>query len=120
VGAGFGVLILGARLAEGGQQVSPMWLIVVYLLHTAGELCLSPVGLSAMTKLAPARIAGLMMGVWFLATAVGNFIAGRVAGFYEAMPLPDLFTSVALFGIVAGGILLGLSPMVKRLMGGVR
>jgi POT family proton-dependent oligopeptide transporter len=120
VGAGFGVLILGARLAEGGQQVSPMWLIVVYLLHTAGELCLSPVGLSAMTKLAPARIAGLMMGVWFLATAVGNFIAGRVAGFYEAMPLPDLFTSVALFGIVAGGILLGLSPMVRRLMGGVR
>ena len=67
VGAGFAVLIVAARLAQGGTQVSPMWLTVVYLLHTFGELCLSPVGLSAMTKLAPARIAGLMMGVWFLA-----------------------------------------------------
>ena len=88
------------------MQVSPLWLTVVYLLHTFGELCLSPVGLSAMTKLAPARIAGLMMGVWFLATSVGNFIAGRLAGFYESMPLPTLFTNIALFGIVAGLLLL--------------
>ena len=72
-----------------------MWLTVVYLLHTFGELCLSPVGLSAMTKLAPVRIAGLMMGVWFLATSVGNFIGGRLAGFYESMPLPTLFTIIA-------------------------
>ena len=119
VGAGFAVLIAGARLAEGGVQVSPVWLIVVYLLHTAGELCLSPVGLSAMTKLAPARIAGLMMGVWFLATSVGNFIAGRLAGFYEAMPLPNLFSAIALFGVVSGVILLVLSPVIKRQMGGV-
>jgi POT family proton-dependent oligopeptide transporter len=119
VGAGFGVLVFGARLAEGGVQVSPLWLIAVYLLHTAGELCLSPVGLSAMTKLAPARIAGLMMGVWFLATAVGNFIAGRLAGFYEALPLPDLFTTIAMFGIGAGVLLLLVSPFLKRLMGGV-
>ena len=119
VGAGFAVLIVGARLAQGGVQVSPMWLTVVYLLHTAGELCLSPVGLSAMTKLAPARIAGLMMGVWFLATSVGNFIAGRLAGFYESMPLPTLFTNVALFGIVAGLILLPLAPPIKRMMGEV-
>ncbi len=96
-----------------------MWLTVVYLLHTFGELCLSPVGLSAMTKLAPARIAGLMMGVWFLATSVGNFIAGRLAGFYEAMPLPTLFTNIALFGIIAGLILLALAPAIKRLMGEV-
>jgi POT family proton-dependent oligopeptide transporter len=119
VGAGFAVLIVAARLAEGGTQVSPAWLTVVYLLHTFGELCLSPVGLSAMTKLAPARIAGLMMGVWFLATSVGNFIAGRLAGFYESMPLPALFTNVALFGIVAGLILLAMSPPIKRLMGEV-
>ena len=58
------------------MQVSPLWLTVTYLLHTCGELCLSPVGLSAMTKLAPVRIGGLMMGVWFLATSVGNFIGG--------------------------------------------
>ena len=119
VGAGFAVLVVAARLAQGGTQVSPAWLTVVYLLHTVGELCLSPVGLSAMTKLAPARIAGLMMGVWFLATSVGNFIAGRLAGFYESMPLPALFTNVALFGIVAGLILLALSPPIKRLMGEV-
>ena len=115
VGGGFGVLVIGARLAEAGVQVSPMWLIVVYLLHTAGELCLSPVGLSAMTKLAPARIAGLMMGVWFLATSVGNFIAGRLAGFYEAMPLPTLFGTIAAFGILAGLLLVLLAPPIKRL-----
>ena len=119
VGAGFAVLIVAANLASSGVQVSPMWLTVVYLLHTFGELCLSPVGLSAMTKLAPARIAGLMMGVWFLAASVGNFIAGRLAGFYESMPLPALFTNIAIFGIVAGLILLPLSPSIKRLMGEV-
>ena len=113
------MLVVAARLAQSGTQVSPAWLTVVYLLHTFGELCLSPVGLSAMTKLAPARIAGLMMGVWFLATSVGNFIAGRLAGFYESMPLPTLFTNVALFGIVAGLILLALSRPIKRLMGEV-
>jgi POT family proton-dependent oligopeptide transporter len=115
VGAGFAVLIVAARLAEGGVQVSPMWLTVVYLLHTFGELCLSPVGLSAMTRLAPARIAGLMMGVWFLATSVGNFIAGRLAGFYEAMPLPQLFTNIALFGIVPGVLLLAFARSIRRL-----
>ena len=120
VGAGFGVLIVAAGLAQNGVQVSPMWLTVTYLLHTFGELCLSPVGLSAMTKLAPARIAGLMMGVWFLATSVGNFIAGRLAGFYEAMPLPALFTNIALFGVVAGLILLPLAPPIRRMMGEVR
>jgi POT family proton-dependent oligopeptide transporter len=119
VGAGFAVLVVASQLAAGGVQVSPMWLTVVYLLHTCGELCLSPVGLSAMTKLAPARIGGLMMGVWFLATSVGNFIAGRLAGFYEQMPLPTLFTTIALFGIVAGVLLLLLSPAIRRMMGEV-
>jgi POT family proton-dependent oligopeptide transporter len=119
VGSGFAILVIAARLAQNGVQVSPMWLTVTYLLHTFGELCLSPVGLSAMTKLAPARIAGLMMGVWFLASSVGNFIAGRLAGFYESMPLPALFLNVALFGIVAGLILLPLSPPIKRMMGEV-
>jgi proton-dependent oligopeptide transporter, POT family len=119
VGAGFAILVVAARLAENGVQVSPMWLTVTYLLHTFGELCLSPVGLSAMTKLAPARIGGLMMGVWFLAASVGNFIAGRLAGFYESMPLPTLFLNVGLFGIVAGLILLPLAPPIKRMMGEV-
>ena len=119
VGAGFGILIVASRLSAQGVQVSPMWLAMTYLLHTIGELTLSPVGLSAMTKLAPARIAGLMMGVWFLATSVGNFIAGRLAGFYESMPLPDLFSAVTLFAVVAGVIMFMLVPTMKRLMGEV-
>ena len=116
VGAGFAVLIVAAQLAEQGIQVSPMWLTVTYLLHTIGELCLSPVGLSAMTKLAPARIGGLMMGVWFLATAVGNYIGGRVSAFYEAWALPNLFGAVAAFAIAAGFIMFALVPPIRRMM----
>jgi POT family proton-dependent oligopeptide transporter len=120
VGAGFVVMMLAARAADGGVKVSPNWLLVTYLLHTFGELCLSPVGLSSMTKLAPARVGGLMMGVWFLASSVGNFIGGRLASFYEAWPLAQLFGVVAAFGIVCGVILLTFSSPIKRLMGEVR
>ena len=84
-----------------------MWLTVTYLLHTCGELCLSPVGLSAMTKLAPARIGGLMMGVWFLATSVGNFIGGRVSpASTSRCRCPRSSAPSALFGDRAPGILL--------------
>jgi POT family proton-dependent oligopeptide transporter len=116
VGAGFLILIIPARMSEQGALVSPMWLTATYFLHTVGELCLSPVGLSAMTTLAPARIAGLMMGVWFLATSVGNFIGGRVSGLYESFALPTLFGTVAAFAIVAGFILLALVPSIRKLM----
>jgi POT family proton-dependent oligopeptide transporter len=119
VGAGFVILIWAARMAEQGVQVSPMWLTVTYFLHTCGELCLSPVGLSAMTKLAPARIAGLMMGVWFLATSVGNFIGGRVSSLYESLALPSLFGAVGLFAIGAGILLALFVKPIKRLMGEV-
>jgi POT family proton-dependent oligopeptide transporter len=115
VGAGFGALVFGAMLAESGVKVSPMWLVLVYFLHTCGELALSPVGLSAMSKLAPVRIGGLIMGVWFLASSVGNYIGGRMAGFYEAMTLPSLFGAVAAFGIAAGLLLLIFSRPMKRL-----
>jgi POT family proton-dependent oligopeptide transporter len=120
VGGGFAVLIIAAQRAEAGVMVSPWWLLACYLLHTLGELCLSPVGLSSMTKLAPARILSLMMGVWFLATSVGNYIGGRLAGFYESWPLPSLFTAVAAFGIGAGVIMLLLSPVLKRMTGEAR
>ena len=119
VGAGFAILVWAATMAEQGIQVSPMWLTVTYLLHTWGELCLSPVGLSAMTKLAPVRIGGLMMGVWFLATSVGNFIAGRISGFYESLALPSLFGVVGLFAIAAGILLSLFVKPIKRLMGEV-
>jgi POT family proton-dependent oligopeptide transporter len=116
VGAGFAILIIPAR--QGGQ-VSPMWLTMTYVLHTIGELLLSPVGLSAMTKLAPVRIAGLVMGIWFLATAVGNYIGGRVSGFYESFPLPGLFGAVALFSVVAALVMFAVTPPIKRMMGEV-
>jgi len=116
VGAGFAILIIPAQ--QGGQ-VSPMWLTMTYLLHTVGELLLSPVGLSAMTKLAPARIAGLVMGIWFLATSVGNYIGGRVSGMYESFALPSLFGAVAAFGCIAGLVMFGLTPWIKRMMGRV-
>ncbi len=109
LGAGFGVMILAAIAASSGQKVSPMFLIITYLCHTIGELCLSPVGLSAMTRLAPTRVVGLMMGVWFLATSVGNKIAGSAAGLYESLSLPKLFGAVtvtALFFCVVMALLI--------------
>jgi proton-dependent oligopeptide transporter, POT family len=117
VGAGFAVLAGASVLAEQGVKVSPMWLTVVYLLHTFGELSLSPVGMSAMSKLAPVRIGGLVMGVWFLGSSVGNYIGGRLASFYESMPLHTLFGVVAAFGVGAGLILLLLSRPVTKLEG---
>jgi POT family proton-dependent oligopeptide transporter len=119
-GLGFVVLAVGAAQATGGAQVSPMWLVVVYLLHTVGELCLSPVGLSAMTKLAPARIGSLLMGVWFLSLSVGNYLGGRIASQYEALPLANLFWLIAAFGLGAGLVLAFLVKPTKALMGGVR
>jgi len=116
VGLGFVILVVAARLAEQGVKVSPLWLTATYLLHTIGELTLSPVGLSAMTRLAPARIAGLVMGLWFLGTSVGNFIGGRAAGFYESMALPTLFGSVGGFAIVAGLVLLVFVGPLRRMM----
>jgi proton-dependent oligopeptide transporter, POT family len=120
VGLGFIVLGLGASIAQSGTKVSPMWLLLTYLLHTMGELCLSPVGLSAMTKLAPGRVAGLMMGVWFLSLSIGNYAGGRLAALYEALPLPMLFGAVGGFAIAAGILLALFVRPAVRLMGGVR
>ena len=119
VGAGFAVLVPPAILGRDGALVSPMWLTAAYLLHTWGELALSPVGLSAMTKLAPVRIGGLVMGVWFLGLSVGNYIGGRVGGLYESWPLPSLFGVVAAFAVVAGVMLLFFARPLRRLSGGV-
>jgi POT family proton-dependent oligopeptide transporter len=120
VGIGFAMLIPAARLAEAGGTVSPLWLTGTYLIHTIAELFLSPVGLSSMTKLAPARILSLTMGVWFLGAAVGNYIGGRLGGLYETLPLPSLLGRVGLFAVVCGAIMLAFSPLLKRMMGGVR
>jgi POT family proton-dependent oligopeptide transporter len=102
VGLGFVILVPAARLSDNGTLVSPMWLTMTYLIHTFAEVCLSPVGLSSMTKLAPARIVSVMMGVWFLGASVGNFLGGQAASFYESMPLAQLFGMVAVLPIAAG------------------
>ena len=106
-------------MPSGSKLVSPFWLTLCYFLHTCGELCLSPVGLSAFTKLAPARVAGLMMGVFFLSISVGNYIGGRVASGYETFSTVSLFGIVAAFCIGLGLIMILLVPSMKRLMGGV-
>jgi POT family proton-dependent oligopeptide transporter len=119
VGSGFALLVVAASLSAHGVKVAPYWLVVTYLLHTFGELSLSPVGMSAFTKLAPARVAGLMMGVWYLGISVGNFIGGRLASLYTSMPLAHLFGAIGAVGIIAGLIMLSLAPPIKRLMGEV-
>jgi proton-dependent oligopeptide transporter, POT family len=124
-GAGFGLMIIAANavVASGGTlKVSPWWLIVSYLFQTFGELSISPVGLSSMTKLAPRKFVGQMMGVWFLATSVGNLIAGLVGGRVDPEKLeqtPALFTwtTVALVG--AAVVLALLAIPIRRMMSGV-
>lgn len=115
-GLGFVILAYASSIAGGGK-VTWLWLVAVYLCHTIGELCVSPVGLSSMTKLAPIKMAGLMMGVWFLSISVGSYIGGVIAGEFEPKPdvLYGLFGKVALVAIAAAVLLVLLSPVFKKL-----
>lgn len=117
---GFFVLAWGSANASPGNLVSPAWLVVTYFFHTAGELCLSPVGLSSMTKLAPKGRVGQMMGVWFIASALGNLFAGLTAGQLETLAPTALFSNVAMIVGAAGIVALVASPFVKRLVGDVK
>ncbi len=97
LGVGFAVMAIAAAFAVQAEMVLPTWLVLTYLLHTTGELCLSPVGLSAVTKLSPKRYVGQMMGTWFIAAALGNLMAGLIAGKFDPSNLeqmPSLFTMV--------------------------
>ena len=116
----FGLIIPAAKAFEASHgRVSPMWLIGLYFLQMLGELCLSPVGLSMVTKLSPPRIVGLMMGVWFLATSLGNYVAGWAAGFLQNHTYSQVFTIALLTTAVVTLILAVLIPPIKKLMGGV-
>lgn len=117
--AGFFVISWGAAKALTEGPVSPAWLIVTYFLHTCGELCLSPIGLSSITKLAPHGRVGQMMGVWFIAAALGNLFAGLLAGQLESLPPDALFWNVALFVGAAGIVALLFAPPVRKLMGDI-
>jgi proton-dependent oligopeptide transporter, POT family len=102
-----------------GTNVSPQWLNLSYFLSVVGEMCLSPVGLSAMTKLAPARAVGFVMGIWFLAASIGNWLAGKAGSFYETVPLPKLFGWGGAIAVAAALVLAFLVRPTKRLMAGI-
>jgi len=123
LGMGFGVIYFAAGYVLAGEKVAMTWLVLTYLLHSWGELCLSPVGLSSMTKLVPTRFVGQVLGVWFMATALGTNLAGRLSGDYDATnlaSLPALFLKIFWWGAIAGGLMLLLTPLLKRLMPGVK
>ena len=123
LGLGFAVMIGAASLVAAGEQVLPTWLLFTYLLHTMGELALSPVGLSSVTKLAPRRLVGQLMGMWFMATGLGNIIAGLIAGEFSAdavEQMPALYTQIVLTSVGSGVVLLLFARPLRRLMGGVR
>ncbi len=124
LGLGFGLLALGSSGLAEGAKVSMIWLILAYLLHTLGELCLSPLGLSYVSKLVPARMIAFMFGMWYLAIAIGNKLAGSLGGMIESVTEQyDLSTFFLIFTIVpiAGGLLVALlNPLLKKLMHGIK
>jgi POT family proton-dependent oligopeptide transporter len=118
IGLAYALLVPAAAFTAYGK-ISPLWLVGLYFLEVVGEMCLSPVGLSTVTKLAPLKLVGIMMGVWFLATSFGNKLAGYLSGFYvpQSGPLMKLYGGIAA-GLIASAILLALlTPKVKKLMG---
>jgi len=121
IGVSFLFLLLPANVIQDtpGVRVSPFWLIGCYFIQELGELSLSPVGLSVFTKLAPVKIVGMMLGVWFLADSVGNKVAGFAAGFISSAPLPQLFGVVAAVCLGASALAFLLIKPVRGLMGGV-
>jgi proton-dependent oligopeptide transporter, POT family len=123
MGLGFLFMVKAAGIAAGGMKSPVYWLVLTYLVHTFGELCLSPVGLSTVTKLAPARFVGQMMGVWFLASSLGKLTAGLIAGTFDpndVAAMPGQYLNIVIYGCTVGLLLLLISRPVTRLMGGVR
>ena len=126
LGLGFGVLALGSMGITNESKsaaVSMWWLIIAYLLHTLGELCVSPVGLSYVSKLAPFKLVGLMFGVWFCATAIANYLAGWTGSFIdpisETYGLAFFFLIYTVIPILSGIIIWALTPMIKKMMHGI-
>ena len=132
VGLGFLALVYGMKSSDG-LQTGVIWIILIYLLHTLGELCLSPVGLSSVTKLSPQRIVGFMMGMWFFASAAGNYVAGLIAratasensgvsgdifNLAQKQSFIDVYTDVGMIAIACGIFLAIITPILKKLMHG--
>lgn len=127
LGVGFGVLALGSMgISQGSAatvRVSMVWLVLAYLFHTLGELCVSPVGLAYVSKLAPAKLVGLMFGIWFGCTAIANFLAGMTGAFIEPISesygLPVFFLIYTIIPIVAGLAMWVLTGFIKKKMHGI-
>lgn len=117
LGLGFVVLYWADKVAAVEGTVSPLWLIAVYVLHTWGELCLSPIGLSMVTQLAPIRLGALVMGLWFIANGVANYLAGHLEGLLASAHVP-LYGFLVASSVGAGLLLLLVSPLLKRWMHG--
>jgi POT family proton-dependent oligopeptide transporter len=113
LGLGF-VVMAGAEKEATAGPVGPQWLGIVYLLNTLGELCLSPIGLSLVNKLAPARVASLMMAVWFLSTAIANYLAGKLEAIVAAQHI-NLWTFLICTSIGPGLVLIALTPLLKKM-----
>jgi len=123
MGLGFLFMVAAANIVAGGASAPAYLLILTYLLTVFGELCVSPVGLSTVTKLAPARLMGQMMGVWFLGSSLGKLMAGLIAGGFDPNNLaamPGRFLGIVYYACGIGAVLLLISPRITRLMGGVR
>jgi len=132
-GLGFGALVVGAATPDDAGLVAGYWMVLAYLLHTTGELCLSPVGLSAVTKLAVPSVVGVMMGSWFLATAYSEFVAAQLAKLAALENLDgtavdigtalasytSLFTELCYTGIGVAALLLLVTPLLKKMMHGI-
>jgi POT family proton-dependent oligopeptide transporter len=125
---GFAIMVVGARLSDGGRLVSPFWLVGTYAFHTFGELWLSPIGMSTVTKLSPPRLTSMMLGLWFFATGLAEYLAGQLAGLTERAERgeffhwlggqADFFLLFVFSSLATGIVLFALSPLVRRLSHG--
>jgi POT family proton-dependent oligopeptide transporter len=126
LGVGFLVMMWGSSFLSEGK-IGMQWLVVTYFFHTVGELALSPVGLSSITKLSPSRLVGQMMGMWFMGAAIGNLVAGLVTRFLPESETVEaamqngvtLFGSVAAFAIIAGLLFIAFSKPIRKMQAGV-
>ena len=118
VGIGFLLMVVAQGRADAGIMVSPIWLVGVYFLHTAGELCISPVGLSLITKLAPQKIVSVMMGLWMGSIALGNYLAGTMEAILHKFNF-ELYPFIAAESIGAALIIILLGPLLTKMMKGI-
>jgi POT family proton-dependent oligopeptide transporter len=117
---GFIVMSFASFAAEGDALISPLWLIGVYVLHTFGELCISPIGLSMVTKLAPPKIVSVMMGLWFASMALANYLAGIMESLLHSIaPDMNLFVFLTISSAVGAALLFALTPLLRKLMRGI-